>query len=124
MTGLAEVAGSFTFNRTGRGANMTLVFAIKTSVRDRQLLEELQAFFGAGAIYDVRASDSALFKITKNDGLGAVVEHFASWPLRSSKSDAFETWREMVELKIASFRRPPMERLNELATRLAGARRR
>lgn len=119
VTGLAESTGSFTFNRTSH--NITLVFSVKVAEKDRDLLEELQSFFGVGSIYAVRASGSALFKITRNDGLQAVVEHFTAYPLRTKRA-AWETWREMVALKSASFRRPPMDKLNALADQLSAAR--
>src|SRR4051794_12482322 len=120
VTGLAESAGSFTFNRTAN--NITLVFSVKVSERDRELLEELQSFFGVGAIYGVRASRSALFKTPRNDGLLVVEEHSPSYPLRTSKRTAGETGREMVALKPESSRRPPMEKLNALAEQLSAAR--
>ena len=122
VTGLADASGSFTFNRTARGSNMTLVFSIKVGARDRALLEELQSFFGVGKVYDVRMAGASLFKVTRSDALLAIVDHFEAFPLKSSSGAAFEIWREMVRLKAESFRRPPMEKLDELAESLASAR--
>ena len=122
VTGLAEASGSFTFNRTARGSNMTLVFSVKVGAHDRALLEELQSFFGVGSVYDVRTANAALFKVTRGDALQSIVDHFEEFPLKSSKKKAWETWREMVRLKARSFRRPPMEKLNALAETLASVR--
>lgn len=117
VTGFADAAGSFTYSRSSK--QLALYFAVKVADEDRPLLEDLQAYFDAGRIYD-----PAYFRITRREELMRVVDHFDQYPLRSSKRELYELWREMVVAK-QQFRRPDRERLASLASRLSalGSRR-
>lgn len=117
VTGLVEGTGSFTFSRSGSG--LVVSFGIKRPARDRPLLDEVQAFFGVGTIYTVGGGRAAFYRVTHRNDLSAVVGHFDQHPLRGSKRAAFDVWREMVALKQETFRRPPNERLEELAQALS-----
>ncbi len=115
VTGLAEASGSFTYSRAPSN-NITVYFALRLPARDALVLDELQRFFGVGRIYSV--SGGLYYRVSRHDELLRVVEHFASYPLRGHKAEAFEVWRQMVEIK-ARFRRPDLERLGRLAEKLS-----
>ena len=109
VTGFADSAASLTYSRSGH--QLALYFAIKA---ERPVLEELQQFFqGAGRIYDVGASAS-YFRVSRRDELMFIVEHFDAYPLRSSKQQVFDLWRQMVIAK-QQFRKPDRDLLDSLA---------
>lgn len=129
VTGFVEAAGSFTYLRSGSdGQVFTLVFGLKLPTDERQLLDEVARYFGVGRIYDVKAAPparpSSYFRVSRQEDLEIVVEHFEKHPLRGAKRAAFEAWREMVRLKRDNFRHPPVEELVKLAARLSSSRRR
>ena len=111
VTGFADAAGSFTYSRSSK--QLALYFSVKVADTDRGLLEDLRAFFDAGRIYE-----PAYFRVTRREELVRVVDHFDRYPLRSSKREVYELWREMVVAK-QQFRRPDRERLAALAARLS-----
>jgi len=111
VTGLIEATGSFTFSRTSK--QLSVFFAVKLA--DRQLLEELQAFFGVGRIYTTGAS--AYYRVNRREELPRIVAHFDEHPLRSKKRETFEVWKQMVAAK-AQFRRPNRQALSQLTEQL------
>jgi hypothetical protein len=111
VTGFADAAGSFTYSRSSK--QLALYFAVKVADADRALLEDLQAFFEAGRIYE-----PAYFRVTRREELIRIVDHFDRYPLRSSKREVYDLWREMVVAK-QQFRRPDRDRLADLASRLS-----
>jgi hypothetical protein len=97
VTGLLEGQGMFTYSRSG--ANLTLVFGIRLTARDRPLLERVRSFFGqAGRIY-LRPPSSCYYRVTRPRELLRIVEHFEAHPLEGERRRLFETWREMVFLR-------------------------
>ena len=114
VTGFADAAGSFTYSRSSK--QLALYFSVKVADTDRGLLEDLQAFFDAGRIYD-----PAYFRVTRREELVRVVDHFDRYPLRSSKREVYELWREMVIAK-QEFRRPDRELLDRLADEISRRR--
>lgn len=117
VTGLVEGAGSFTYSRSSK--QLALYFGLKLPMEDRALLEQLQAFFGVGRIYET--GRSAYYRVTRHEELPRIVAHFESSPLRSRKRAVFELWKQMVEAK-QSFRRPDREQLEQLAAALRSRR--
>jgi hypothetical protein len=129
VTGFVEAAGSFTYLRSGSdGQVFTLVFGLKLPTEERQLLDDVARYFGVGRIYDVKAAaparPSSYFRVSRQEDLEIVVEHFEKHPLRGAKRAAFEAWREMVRLKKDNFRHPPVDALVALAARLSSTSRR
>ena len=119
VTGFCDAAASFTYSRSGK--QLALYFAVKFPGADHPLLEDLQAFFGGiGRIYDL-SGRSSYFRVSRRDDLMRIVDHFDSRPLRSSKRDVYDVWREMVVAK-QDFRHPDRPRLDELADRLKSLR--
>lgn len=117
VTGFCEAAASFTYSRSGR--QLALYFAIKLPAADQPLVEDLQAFFSVGRIYDV--GRSSYFRVSRRDELMRILDHFDSHPLRSSKRDVYDVWRQMVVAK-QDFRHPDRTRLDELATQIKALR--
>jgi len=119
VTGLAEGSGVFTYSRSGDTLN--LVFAIHCTGTgtggENELLEALREFFGgAGRVYGKQ------LRITRLSELATVLRHFDDHPLQGSGQAVYRIWREMVQLKLESFRKPPVARLEELAGALTAAR--
>lgn len=111
VTGLIEAAGSFTFSQTSK--QLSVYFAVK--LPDRELLEDLQAFFGVGRIY--ATGSSGYYRVNRREELPRIVTHFDQYPLRSKKRETFELWKQMVEAK-AQFRRPDRLALSRLTEQL------
>ena len=111
MTGLIEAAGSFTFSRTSK--QLSVYFAVKLA--DRDLLEDLQVYFGVGRIYTAGAS--AYYRVNRREELPRIVAHFDQHPLRSRKRATYDVWKQMVEAK-AAFRRPDRLALSLLTEQL------
>jgi hypothetical protein len=115
VTGVCEGAGVFTYSRSGDTLN--LVFSINRKPGEESLLAALRAFFGgAGKIYGHQLRVSRLAE------LATVIRHLDAYPLQGRARPVYEIWREMVRLKRASYRKPPLDRLEELARQLSSAR--
>ena len=115
VTGFVDAAGSFTYSRSSK--QLALYFALKVGATDRPLVEDVQAFFGGiGRIYA-----AGYFRVTRREELMMIVEHFDRHPLRSSKREVYELWREMVLAK-QEFRRPDRELLDRLADEISRRR--
>ena len=130
VTGFAEGGGTFTYSRSS--GNIGLYFAIRLTEADAPVLGEIQVFFGgAGRIYDQKpraigrssgqSKAASYYRVTRCRDLLRVVSHFEKYPLQGTKRNSFEIWREMVAIKNEHYRRPPSERLEELAQRLTQA---
>lgn len=111
VTGLIEAAGSFTFSRTSK--QLSVYFAVK--LPDRELLEDLQAFFAVGRIY--ASGSSAYYRVNRREELPRIVSHFDQHPLRSRKREAFAVWKQMVQAK-SDFRHPDRLALSLLTEQL------
>jgi hypothetical protein len=120
VTGLIEGEGSFTYNRSGK--NLIMIFAVKLNPKNRPILEGLLAFFGVGKIYEISgAKTSAFYRVSKQEELEQIIDHFERFPLNGLKRDSYQLWKQMVELKAQSFRKPPTEALGELSKQLSAS---
>src|SRR5262245_55725778 len=91
ITGLMELAGTFTFSRSDR--NVVPYFGLKLSPEDVEILEGIQEYFGgAGRIYPVggrrRLGESGdasplaqYLRVTRIEDLDRIVGHFDHYPL-------------------------------------------
>ncbi len=130
VTGLVDGEGSFTFSRN-RSQNVGLYFSLKLTAADRELLERVQSFFGVGKLYDVKprlpraasgfTKASVFFRVTRQDSLRRIVDHFDRYPLQGSKRLAFNAWRRVLDWKRANFRRPTTGELVRLLEELSAA---
>lgn len=127
VTGICEIAGSFTFSKTMR--NFAFYFSVKLPKSDEDLLNAIQKFFGAGTIYTVKPSAGSTnpalyYRVTGIDQLQLVLDHFENYPVRGKNFKRYLVWKEMVSIKQRYPRRKRLSqedfnRLNELAQQLS-----
>jgi len=120
VTGFADAVASFTYSRSGK--QLSLYFAIKLSVVDQLLLEQIRDFFRVGKLYVVRPSITGraltYFRVSHRHDLIRILEHFDAYPLQTSKQRIYEIWRDMVLAK-QNFRSPDHTALALLAKELS-----
>jgi hypothetical protein len=132
VTGFCDGEAAFTFSRTG--GSFGLYFAVKQRDDNKQIVEELQEFFGGiGSLYqgkDVEQPSQnsgltkafAYFRVTKISELAVIIAHFDKYPLQSKKKhEAYCIWREMVKYKTDNYRSIDYLKLQTLAQQLATA---
>lgn len=103
-TGFAEGESAFTFSITPQGHHPS--FSLRQNYQSRDLLEQLQLFWGVGRIYDCKArpptQKSCYFRVTKKKDLLLIIDHFTKFPLHGGqKIKVFEAWRKLVDAHIA-----------------------
>ncbi|MBU2540306.1 MAG: LAGLIDADG family homing endonuclease [Candidatus Omnitrophica bacterium] len=126
ITGFCEGEAAFTYSR--HGDRLNLYFAIKLNEEDKDLILQIQEFFGVGTIYDVKATPprkysgltnpAVYYRVTRVSELEKVVEHFDNFPLFGKKLKSYKIWRQMFEVK-QKFRQPDKMKLAELALSLS-----
>ena len=95
VTGLAEGEGCFCVSFTRRrnlrlGLEVRPSFALSLNERDRDLLEDLQAFFGCGWIRESRSDRTFKYEARSiSDLLESVLPHFEKHPFKGSKAASF-----------------------------------
>ena len=107
VLGLVDGEGSFNVrvNRQRRRAKVELKFSLKLRHQDKEMLEELQKFFGCGKVYiqrDKRANHSLCYRFevqNKKEIIEKIIPFFKqnSPKIQSRKRD-FELFRQIVEL--------------------------
>jgi hypothetical protein len=118
VTGLIEGEGSFTYSRSGK--SWVMIFAVKLNTKNQALLQELLDFFMVGKIYNL-GDKGGIYRVSKQEELAQIIEHFERFPLRGAKSASYQLWRQMVDLKAQSFRKPPHEELEEFSRQLSAS---
>jgi hypothetical protein len=79
-------------------------FAVVQGARSRPCLEQLEAFFGVGAVtinrrHDNHKEDLYRYGVQARDGLlNVIVPFFRSHPLRTSKRDDFEAFARSLDI--------------------------
>ncbi len=74
-------------------------FALSLNERDRNVLEDLQAYFGCGWIRWSRGDRTFKYEVrSANDLLSRIVPHFRRFPLRGSKGEAFRAFEEVCRM--------------------------
>ena len=107
VLGLVDGEGSFNarVNRQRRRAKVELKFSLKLRYQDKEMLEELQKFFGCGKVYiqrDKRANHSLCYRFevqNKKEIIEKIIPFFKqnSPKIQSRKRD-FELFRQIAEL--------------------------
>ena len=95
VTGICEIAGSFTFSRTIR--NFAFYFAVKLSKLDEDLLYKIRDFFGAGTIYQVKpttgsTNPAVYYRMTNLNELIKVIDHFDAYPVQGKNLRRYLIW--------------------------------
>ena len=129
VSGFCDGEAAFTYSRIG--GTFGLYFAIKQREDNRQIVEDIQAYFNyVGYIYRGKEAQptknsgfsqpSAYYRVTKIDELQRVIEHFDKYPLQSKKKqEAYNIWREMVIYKFKNYRNVDYDKLRLLAEKLS-----
>ncbi len=129
ITGFCDGEAAFTYSRTG--GSFGLYFAIKQREDNRQIIEEIQGYFGyVGNIYRNKESSptknsgyskpAAYYRVTKITELQRIVEHFDKYPLQiTKKQEAYDVWRQMVIHKLDNYRNVNYDILRALAEKLS-----
>ncbi|PIP20767.1 MAG: hypothetical protein COX40_02935 [Candidatus Omnitrophica bacterium CG23_combo_of_CG06-09_8_20_14_all_40_11] len=129
VTGFCDGEAVFSFSRSG--GTLALYFAIKQREDNRQIIEDMRAYFNyVGDIYISKASKptknsgftkpSAYYRVTRIGELKVIIDHFDKYPLQSEKKrEAYNIWRQMVIHKIENYRDIDYNILRELAMKLS-----
>ena len=127
VTGFCDGESTFTYSRSNN--SLSLYFAIKLNVDDRELLYKIKDFFGVGKMYVGRpipprrysghTRTHFYYRVSRIKDLDRIIEHFTKYPLVGKKAKSFAVWKEMVNEKKSSYRKPQREKLNELASKLS-----
>lgn len=127
VTGICEIAGSFTFSRTLR--NFAFYFAIKLPQSQANLLQRIRDFFGIGTIYKVKPVQGSInpalyLRVTGIGQLVSIIEHFEKYPVQGRNFMRYSIWKEMVSIKLKYSRRKRLSRedfnhLQDLARNLS-----
>ena len=107
VLGLVDGEGSFNVrvNDKKRRARVELKFSLKLRHQDKEMLDELQRFFGCGKVYiqnDKRANHSLCYRFevqNKKEIIEKIIPFFEQNPpkIQSRKRD-FELFRQIAEL--------------------------
>ncbi|MBU2258556.1 MAG: LAGLIDADG family homing endonuclease, partial [Candidatus Omnitrophica bacterium] len=129
VTGFADGEAAFTYSRSG--GTFGLYFAIRQREDNKQIIEDIQAYFNyVGNIYHAKESEptaksgftqpSVYYRVTKINELSRIIEHFDKYPLKSVKKfEAYRAWREMVLHKLNNYRAVDYDKLRTLAEKLS-----
>ena len=107
VLGLVDGEGSFNVrvNRKKRRAKVELKFSLKLRHQDKEVLDELQKFFGCGKVYiqrDKRANHSLCYRFevqNKKEIVEKIIPFFEqNCPKLPSRKRDFELFRQIVEL--------------------------
>jgi LAGLIDADG endonuclease len=104
VTGLAEGEGCFCVSFAVRaklrlGLEVRPSFALSLNQRDRDLLEDLQAFFGCGWIRESRSDRTFKYEArSTSELLESIVPHFERYPLRGAKALSFDGFARVCRM--------------------------
>jgi hypothetical protein len=93
-------------------------FALSLNERDRDVLDDLQSYFGCGWIRESKADRTFKYEVrSAADLLVCVVPHFQRFLLRGSKGRAFDAFEEICRMigQGDQLRREGMEEIVRLA---------
>lgn len=102
ITGFSDAESSFVCsirknNNIKIGWRITLSFQIQLHKQDLPLLNQIQAFFGVGKIYE--SKEKILYQVRSvQDLINVIIPHFNKYPLISQKRADFELFKLVVEL--------------------------
>ena len=95
ITGLTDGEGNFSLgvmedNKYKAGRRLLPVFQIHMSGVDKDLLYEVQSFFGVGTLRINKKTNSVNYSVSSvKDLKSVIIPHFIKYPLRSAKSVDF-----------------------------------
>jgi hypothetical protein len=75
------------------------VFTIKLHLKDLNLLNRIQSFFGVGTIYIDKSRGSATYSVSRlKDFTNVIIPHFDNNPLSTQKQADFKLFKMVIEL--------------------------
>jgi hypothetical protein len=104
VTGLVEGEGCFCIALAARpkmrtGLEVRPSFSLSLNEKDRELLVDLQAFFGCGFIRESKSDRTFKFEgRSVGDLLERVVPHFERFPLRGNKAKSFRAFADVCRM--------------------------
>ena len=104
VTGLAEGEGCFCVSfairpRLKVGLEARPSFSLSVNERDRELLGDLQTFFGCGWIRESRSDRTKKYEVrAANDLADRIIPHFDAFPLHGAKHRSFEGFRKVCQM--------------------------
>jgi hypothetical protein len=102
-------------------------FSLSLNERDRDLLVDLQTFFGCGWIRESRSDRTFKFEVRSVQDLGRrIVPHFERHPLRGSKAESFAVFAKVCRMVEQGdhLRRDGVRRIVDIAYGMNPGRRR
>ena len=121
ISGLVDGEGSFWARvpNKKRRAKVELKFSLKLRHQDKEILEELQKFFGCGKVYiqrDKRKNHSLCYRFevnNKKEIIGKIIPFFEkNKPKIQSRRRDFELFKEITNLSIDN--NPDLEKISSL----------
>lgn len=104
ITGFTDGEGCFSisFNRRAKlktGIEVRPSFAIGQNKRSLQVLKDIHAYFGCGAIRFSKADQMYKYEVRSiGDLMKRIIPHFQKYPLQTSKQLDFEIFARVCEL--------------------------
>jgi LAGLIDADG DNA endonuclease family protein len=104
VTGLAEGEGCFCVSfairpRLKVGLEARPSFSLSLNERDRDLLGDLQTFFGCGWIRESRSDRTVKYEVrSAADLVDRIIPHFDAYPLHGAKRRSFEGFGEVCQM--------------------------
>jgi LAGLIDADG endonuclease len=104
VTGLVEGEGCFCISFALRsklktGLEVRPSFSLSLNERDRELLRDLQTYFGCGQIRVSRGDRSFKYEARAlRDHVERIVPHFGRYPLRGSKANSFRAFADVCRM--------------------------
>ncbi len=104
ITGFADGEGCFSvsFNRRAKlktGIEVRPSFSIAQNKRSLQVLKDIHAYFGCGAIRFSKHDQMYRYEVRSiSDIQKRIIPHFQKYPLQTSKARDFEIFAEVCEL--------------------------
>src|SRR5437016_5485627 len=123
VSGLTEGEGCFCISFAVRsklrtGLEVRPSFSLSLNEKDRELLWDLQTFFGCGWIRESKADRTFKYEARSvSDLLDPIVPHFERFPLRGNKAKSFVAFRSVCQMieQGDHLRRDGLRRIIDLA---------
>ncbi len=104
VSGLTEGEGCFCISFAVRpkmrlGLEVRPSFALSLNERDRELLKDLQTYFGCGWIRQSKTDRTFKYEVRSvGDNLEHIIPHFERFPLKGSKAKAFAAFAQVCRM--------------------------
>nr|YP_009517160.1 LAGLIDADG homing endonuclease [Blastosporella zonata]AYE93118.1 LAGLIDADG homing endonuclease [Blastosporella zonata] len=104
MTGFTDAESCFGLYLNKSTSNITgwsvvLVFKISLHEKDKNLLEEIQNYFGVGKITKP-ASTSLSYRVRSSKDLQIIINHFDKYPLITNKLKDYKLYKLATDLLV------------------------